>query len=315
MNWHSKGYRPDDWGDAAPPYDSALTNPAGDPGRFVSPRWLNPVVQHPLIADTLRCDNQTAEWLYANGIAVRRAASPAYSDRIPTVEQIHRGQKLEPAADSTVVDYCNGLEFRIHGNDSARWHDVELSPYDDHFAPTRVPVAHLRKRLLGISDDSEVMVDFELPVWRPRSKGELDSLLRRANEQAHSSSPGPLRLWFRGQSNEYRLQRESAICRWLGLHAPPRGDISLTPSLARLRDRDPDVDTYEWAMSGPPHTWIKPFRVWVFKCHPQWFDRCPDTLARITDALGTPDDDTFSRVLLEVQLDAKVGAEANDFRQ
>jgi len=68
-------------------------------------------------------------------------------------------------------------------------------------------------------------------------------------------------------------------------------------------------------MFGPPHTWTKPVMVWAFKCHPQWFTECRDVLAKIEDALVRPDEDAFARALLDVQLDNRVGAEANDFRQ
>lgn len=158
-----------------------------------------------------------------------------------------------------------------------------------------------------------------LALWA-RSEGELTALVERL-QQLFCGEFRARRLWFRGQRQEYLLQRSSALTQRLyGVAAQP----SLLPSLGRYAIEHPDRMGWGFAFAGPNHAWKKPFLIWMMLENRHWFERDPRCLELLAQVLEDPDDDRFAQLLGQMSMgefdrgNAQAidwPAEADDLRQ
>ena len=153
------------------------------------------------------------------------------------------------------------------------------------------------------------IVDFEA-----RSRSELDKIIDSVENNLRSG-PYFRRLWLRGQSEEYKLDRDDSVCAFLGFGSGGETQPSLIPSLGRYA-REPTNEIDEgWVMFGPNHWWKTPYLIWVIRSNPQWLDHYPEFSKRVEDALRSDDDTQFSQILFDIKYDNKVPTEVDDLRQ
>lgn len=129
------------------------------------------------------------------------------------------------------------------------------------------------------------------------------------------------KLWFRGQTKEYWLERSALICEKL---YATRREPSLLPSAGRFAIAHPDQMSFGFAFAGPNHLWKKPFLIWIMRENAHWFKhdtRALDLLARV---LADEDDMQFARVLASLRMGSNLAGlepaviwpdEADDLRQ
>lgn len=272
----------------------------GDAGRYIPQLWMTEESQIPMLKERLGCTEEQALLLYKNGIlAPRKEYLPYYEIFERRLVALDIYNKREIWAE----DICNK--------------QLDLPKVITTAEPDSRSIRRIRAHLLDYASSREDCLDFQLPVWSPLNKEQLDSVLKTVESRVLATvSTNQYKLWFRGQPKEYpsELRRDKEINEWLGYSIKNR-PISLMPSLARLAIKDSEVRTPDWAMFGPLFRWRKPIMSWIFLRNPSWFDSKPGYLNKIRNAVATEDIDTFGKILFDVHFDPLIADEADDVEQ
>jgi hypothetical protein len=231
--------------------------------------------------------------------------------------------------DPLLVDLQTGWCLRC--NAAERSLELELG-YSESFTQVQMLLSRASFRDSGFRFDTHRLLAHHpagasgpFPIAQPlelqaASAAELKGLVGRL-QRLFCGEFHARRLWFRGQRQEYLLQRSSAITQQLyGAPSQP----SLHPSLGRYAIEHPDRMGFGFAFAGPNHAWKKPFLIWMMFENRHWFERDRSGLQLLADALEDADDDRFARILGQMSLgrfgdgDAQAPdwpVEADDLRQ
>jgi hypothetical protein len=152
------------------------------------------------------------------------------------------------------------------------------------------------------------------------SRSQLEDVIDNLNTLFCHTCPSK-RLWFRGQRQEYLLQRSTDLCqKFYGVSH----QASLLPSAGRFARENPEKMGFGLAFSGPNHQWKKPFLIWIMRENSNWFARDPRALEMLSRVLSDDEDMSFTKVLIALELNSQFAGlsedivwpdEADDLRQ
>lgn len=236
-------------------------------------------------------------------------------------------QAADLAGEPILVDVQTGWRFRVEEETI----ELDLS-MSDNFMGTQILLSRAAHRDSGFTFVGErrpachrMGGGGSFPLTQPVQLKASDEATLRAHvgrlEELFCGHFRVPRLWFRGQRQEYRLNRSPEITQQL--YATDH-QASMHPSLGRFAAGHPEKMNHGFAWAGPNHLWKKPFLTWLMRVNKHWFAHEPRCLDVLTGILRDDDDMRFANLLNQIQMSPlEVGDppflnwpdEADDLRQ
>lgn len=171
------------------------------------------------------------------------------------------------------------------------------------------------KLLLDISPEKQIHVDAKIPIWHPKNKTELLTIINEIFSRLQFSN-NSYELWFRGQTREYIVERDKEVISWLGYQNSATKTVSLLPNLARLALESPnELEKFLYFGGIASRYWQRAYLIATFRKNPLWFNYKPGYLKTIEDTFLNDDLKKISEILSEIKYDPLIADEADDFRQ
>jgi hypothetical protein len=285
-----------------------------DAQQFAPPSTFDRSAQLPVLQRFMVCDKPFAERAYDDGIRWLGMMDPSSPDTDLKLYLEHHGSTLgywlrDTWSGRWIVPTSHQLPKVLTGFDS-------LTPRSDgspgvdaflppHFTPSQREVDKLRAAVRVLAAGGRTHIDYDVPVWEPRDRAELDGLMSELGAAAVATAHPPPALWLRGQTTFYERRRDSAVAQWLGI---PDLDISLVPSIARpgngaMPSNPTEARRWAWFYD---HVWRAPLVSW-FAEHPGFRPRDPtavEKLNQLTDDVDKHLGDVLNLIRAHPELDA-----------
>lgn len=232
-------------------------------------------------------------------------------DYDPYVQPVDLRGPWEPtaadlSAEPILVDIQTGWRFLHHAKDNRLELDLKLS--DNYLdaqelllrASTHSSPFVFRKRDVCCREHLGVMRTYPLVSPLELDAGDVSELseLIEALQELFCTTCGAQRLWFRGQRNDFLVERSQEITS-LVYGVPFQS--SLHPSLGRYAKHHPGEMGYAFAKYGPNRRWIKPFLIWMMRANGHWFANEPECLKVLGEVLIDECDERFGQLLGQIQ--------------
>jgi hypothetical protein len=221
--------------------------------------------------------------------------------------------------DDILVDIYTGNRFRYGVNSKKFVWDKELS--NDYFDAEEILLrAYFKSRfnensseklpfeafnrdifLMGEERESSIVKPLE---FSSKKNGGLKNIIKKL-EKCFVTQCGANRLWYRGQSTEYSLERSKDITKLLYGYTD---EFSLIPSLGRFVEGNPDKAGFDLPFYAS-HFWKKPFLIWMMLENSHWFNSSGKHESVLNEILNNPDDNVFSQLLCEIQYSSSMFGE------
>jgi len=214
-----------------------------------------------------------------------------------------------------LIDTVSGLPFILSNNcinlDTLSMMNHELDIFDTYFyrgvlnktidkkdffsVKPNYLFKHSSIDLFNEHDHEKVLLN-SIPEYRVQSYEDLITTVSNISDSLTKIKYFK-KLWFRGQKQEYLIDRDSSLFNEILPEGLGGKQPSLIPSLGRYYIKNPEQE----GLALIRNQWVKPFLVWIMLNKSHLFENAPKMFQRIKQCLIIDNDDEFSNILFNLE--------------